>query len=77
MVKDRRTGLAKLTCRNWECGVLIPVTPSGDVGAKTGKDGDLEVFKSTLPVPMLLPGQSFLTTDQTTDEQRQPWFFRA
>ncbi|KAK1474446.1 ubiquitin interaction domain-containing protein [Colletotrichum cuscutae] len=33
LVKDRESGTAKLTCRNWECGVLVAVK---DSSASTG-----------------------------------------
>lgn len=32
-MKDRESGTAKLTCRNWECGVLVAVK---DSSASTG-----------------------------------------
>ncbi|CCF32689.1 ubiquitin interaction domain-containing protein [Colletotrichum higginsianum] len=44
LVKDRESGAAKLTCRNWECGVLVAVegnpTGTADSGTRPGVDQD-------------------------------------
>ncbi|TQN68231.1 Tyrosyl-DNA phosphodiesterase 1 [Colletotrichum shisoi] len=44
LVKDRESGAAKLTCRNWECGVLVAVegnlTGTADSGTRPGADQD-------------------------------------
>lgn len=53
----------KLTCRNWECGVVVPV-PVGK-----GKTG-LDIFESVLPLPMVYPGASY---EENSD--LEPWFF--
>ena len=111
LVKDRATGKPKLTCRNWECGVLVPteaqtvetnelattsaVAIARDepaegqqpevVGAaaagRSGKDasvglGGLSIFRDRVPVPMLLPGQSF-TSGGSPSIATTPWFFQG
>ncbi|OHE91039.1 ubiquitin interaction domain-containing protein, partial [Colletotrichum orchidophilum] len=44
LVKDRESGTAKLTCRNWECGVLVAVKAkdssanTADLGTRRGVD---------------------------------------
>ncbi|KAJ0165605.1 hypothetical protein CTA2_10635 [Colletotrichum tanaceti] len=44
LVKDRESGAAKLTCRNWECGVLVAVegnsTGTANSGIRPGTDQD-------------------------------------
>ena len=76
MVKDRATGEAKLTCRNWECGVVLPAAllpPSQQEGAQPVAEGPgmLDMFRNTVPVPMELPGCRY---DQSRPS-KQPWFF--
>jgi hypothetical protein len=56
-------GHVKLTCRNWECGVVVPV-PVGK-----GKTG-LDVFENVLPLPMVYPGASY-----EENSELEPWFF--
>ncbi|OAA71906.1 Tyrosyl-DNA phosphodiesterase [Akanthomyces lecanii RCEF 1005] len=62
VVKDRGTGNAKMSCRNWECGVVVPVQGS------PGNDGGFTMFSGTVPVPMEIPGRPYEKTDE-------PWFF--
>jgi len=33
LVKDKATKLPKLNCRNWECGVVIPVRTQREIAA--------------------------------------------
>jgi hypothetical protein len=54
----------KLTCRNWECGVVLPVP------VQEGKAAGLDVFESVLPVPMVYPGRSY-----EGNNDLEPWFF--
>ncbi|KAJ5180248.1 hypothetical protein N7492_003458 [Penicillium capsulatum] len=84
LVKDRTTGQPKLNCRNWECGVLVPVTrprKQNQIGDATESDADKEgsatsqtsglaadVFQTTVPVPMKLPPAQL-------DARRGPWFY--
>lgn len=56
-------GDMKLTCRNWECGVVVPM-PVGE-----GETG-LDVFESVLPLPMVYPGASY-----EENSELEPWFF--
>lgn len=52
----------KLSCRNWECGVVVPV--EGGEGEGEGLEG---VFTGTVPVPMEWPGREY--------SGKQPWYF--
>ncbi|KFA52919.1 hypothetical protein S40293_00945 [Stachybotrys chartarum IBT 40293] len=84
LVKDRASGKAKMSCRNWECGVVVPlpkVTTKGhrDGGNGGGGSGDrsatdsqvygMDVFAGTVPIPMRVPGRHYEAGDQ-------PWFFQ-
>lgn len=61
-----------MNCRNWECGVLVPVTGTHQTGPSTtsNSSGELDVnlFKDTIPVPMKVPGEKL-------GNGREPWFF--
>lgn len=40
-MKDRESGTAKLSCRNWECGVLVAVgKPAGTADSSTWRGAD-------------------------------------
>lgn len=68
VVHDRVRKEPKLNCRNWECGVLVPITespqPSGsnEEEKKEGMpaaEGDIvHIFGATVPVPMRVPAPS-------------------
>jgi hypothetical protein len=68
LVYDRKVKKWKVNCKNWECGVLLPVSTEG---AKTeaGEDGvvDMEVFKDVVEPPFMYPGCEY--------EGREPWYF--
>jgi len=66
LVKDRASGQPKLNCRNWECGVLIPV------GNKSTEDTSncLSAFEKTVPVPMVVPGEAY-----GKSKSKEPWLF--
>lgn len=64
LVKDRASGQPKLTCRNWECGVLIPM--DSQAAAKSG----WSVFENRIPVPMVVPGEAYGKTNS-----KRPWLF--
>lgn len=67
-----------MSCRNWECGVLVPVTSPRQSDPRANVEGGLGVFKGKIPVPVELPGEAFSeATTQPTKQQRQPWFFQA
>ncbi|KAI9721142.1 MAG: hypothetical protein M1828_005248 [Chrysothrix sp. TS-e1954] len=59
---------AKLTCANWECGVVIRVKGEGDVSKAA--DGEkvlpLEVFKDTLDIPFTCPSRRY-------EDDLRPW----
>lgn len=63
LVKDRASGQPKLNCRNWECGVLIPVSGEA-VGSGLG------AFEKKIPVPMVVPGEAYGKAGT-----KRPWFF--
>lgn len=79
LIKDRRTKVPKLNCRNWECGVVIPLrdfAPARSLGSatpastppRTVQEHDLDpVFGGMIPVPMVTPGAEY--------SDRRPWFF--
>jgi Tyrosyl-DNA phosphodiesterase len=73
LVKDRASQQPKLNCRNWECGVLIPIAHGGvqDVSAPVdmSKSRSLERFQDKVPVPMRLPAR------RLADHDLRPWFF--
>ena len=63
LFKDRATKLPKINCRNWECGVLLPVRDAG----KRNAHSDLSDFEKIVPVPMKYPGESY--------GDRKPWYY--
>ncbi|PFH59332.1 hypothetical protein XA68_12509 [Ophiocordyceps unilateralis] len=63
LVKDKQSGKAKMSCRNWECGVVVPV---GGAAAAA----DLGVFQGTVPLPMKVPGRAY-------GPEEEPWFFEG
>ncbi|KAI9870657.1 MAG: hypothetical protein M1830_003989 [Pleopsidium flavum] len=69
LVKDKRAKTPKLTCRNWECGVLIPVHAIDTEFDVTVPEltCNMELFRGQVPIPMLYPGESYGT--------RKPWYF--
>ncbi|OAA37475.1 tyrosyl-DNA phosphodiesterase domain-containing protein [Metarhizium rileyi] len=64
VVTDRTTGKKKLMCRNWECGVVLPVRVSEQGNGPV----DMKVFQGTVPIPMQVPGRKYL-------QNEHPWFF--
>ena len=77
-MKDRASSGPKMTCRNWECGVIVPAGSGhgpkhqGDSRADgTGTRGTVDaVFGGCVPLPMVLPGTEYSSGDVT----RLPWF---
>ncbi|KAK5047876.1 hypothetical protein LTR84_006064 [Exophiala bonariae] len=81
LVQDKTTKSPKLNCRNWECGVIVPVekeeSPGQDMKSSVmesdNDDGGGEVDHGILalgrvvPVPMKYPCESF--------EGKKPWLF--
>ncbi|KAI1338069.1 tyrosyl-DNA phosphodiesterase-domain-containing protein [Xylariaceae sp. FL0016] len=68
LVKNKATGQPKLNCRNWECGVLIPVP--GEDGPTERGEADLVASRTSIPVPMVTPGEAY-----GADGSKRPWLF--
>lgn len=58
----------KISCRNWECGVVIPVAKSAGVDKENQKSGGMSMFRHTVPVPMEVPGREY-------GSKEEPWFY--
>ncbi|OTA97684.1 hypothetical protein M434DRAFT_7630 [Hypoxylon sp. CO27-5] len=69
LVKERGTGNPKLTCRNWECGVIVPIS-SQDSGGDGSHQSSQSKFHNIIPVPMEIPGEAYGAT-----KSKRPWFF--
>ncbi|KAI8958076.1 phospholipase D/nuclease [Daldinia sp. FL1419] len=68
LVKERGTGNPKLTCRNWECGVIVPISPKS-----SSDDPQLSATSelyNTIPVPMNMPGEAYGDI-----KSERPWLF--
>ncbi|CAK7232139.1 hypothetical protein SBRCBS47491_008166 [Sporothrix bragantina] len=79
IVKDRGTGKTKMTCRNWECGVLVSTDEESNHNSTSsssmGEDANmLDVFRKTLPVPIAVPGAKYIS-GESGSERKKPWFF--
>lgn len=69
VVKDRASGKMKMSCRNWECGVVLAVPESAAAGQGTsGNAADLSMFAPTVPVPMKMPGREY-------GPNEEPWYY--
>ncbi|MCJ1434056.1 hypothetical protein MMC27_003422 [Xylographa pallens] len=70
LVQDKVTNAPKLNCRNWECGVIIPVRAS-PLAAKSNDEvpgeNNLRVFDGKVPVPIQYPGEEI--------KDRKPWYY--
>ncbi|PKK46236.1 hypothetical protein CI102_8820 [Trichoderma harzianum] len=67
--RDKSTGGIKMNCRNWECGVIIPVPESkAKTVDKIRASADMAMFAGTVPVPMQVPGPAYASNDQ-------PWLY--
>ncbi|CAG8955283.1 hypothetical protein HYFRA_00011265 [Hymenoscyphus fraxineus] len=66
--KDKTTKDLKITCRNWECGVIIQIPR--DATNVNDHDGpsDIDIFTGHIPIPMVVPGEEYAG--------REPWYFR-
>ncbi|KAL8759091.1 MAG: hypothetical protein Q9184_003732 [Pyrenodesmia sp. 2 TL-2023] len=74
LTRDRATKRPKLNCRNWECGVVVPLGhfAADSAGGKTEVEGQrtegLEGFeKAGVPVPIVWPGEDY-------EDGKRPWF---
>ncbi|CAI7653870.1 unnamed protein product [Penicillium glandicola] len=78
IVKDPKTKLLKMNCRNWECGVIVPIinekkTGENNQGPETHGSVSstplpAEVFRDIVPVPIRVPAVPL-------SEARKPFFF--
>ncbi|KAI1213279.1 phospholipase D/nuclease [Annulohypoxylon truncatum] len=69
LTKERGTGNPKITCRNWECGVVVPI-PSRDSSEEGAGSSDPADFSNVIPVPIEIPGEAYGAT-----ASKRPWFF--
>jgi hypothetical protein len=64
--------MPKLHCRNWECGVIIPIVVDKSDQARSPPDGQaantLNIFQGVVPIPMIVPGQGYWG-------DKKPWFY--
>ncbi|KAL1875920.1 hypothetical protein VTK73DRAFT_9775 [Phialemonium thermophilum] len=74
LVKERGTGKPKMTCRNWECGVLIPGSTINGGSATTDSSSTdaWRVFDDRVPVPMEVPGIPYASAGTG-----HPWFYQG
>ncbi|KJR86374.1 uncharacterized protein SPSK_02893 [Sporothrix schenckii 1099-18] len=68
-----------MTCRNWECGVLVPASTGNDhghsVSTTMGEDEKMfDIFRNVLPVPIVAPGMKY-NVNSLTGTIKRPWFF--
>ncbi|KAK1835229.1 hypothetical protein QBC39DRAFT_388923 [Podospora conica] len=68
LTMDRSTHAPKMTCRNWECGVLVK---AGEHGSSNGSANSLGMFEGVVPVPMQLPALPL-----AKEGDRMPWFVK-
>jgi hypothetical protein len=68
LVKDRARKEMKLVCRNWECGVIVPVLVPDNHEMK--EETLSELFEPVLDIPCEMPGKEYI-------EDEDPWFFMS
>ncbi|KAK8030657.1 ubiquitin interaction domain-containing protein [Apiospora arundinis] len=73
LTSDKKTGKPKLSCRNWECGVVIPAAEQGvgSVPANQTSPFDLSVFLGSIPVPIVASGDD----NYGRTRSKRPWLF--
>ncbi|KAI2471708.1 phospholipase D/nuclease [Annulohypoxylon bovei var. microspora] len=69
LTKERGTGNPKITCRNWECGVIVPIL-SQDSNEEGSRSSDQSDFSDIIPVPIEIPGEAYGAATS-----KRPWFF--
>ncbi|KAI0121811.1 phospholipase D/nuclease [Daldinia grandis] len=69
LVKERGSSNPKLTCRNWECGVIVPILPR-DPSEDGSRPSNVSDFNGTIPVPMNVPGEAYGDI-----KSKRPWLF--
>ena len=76
ITKDRQLGLPRLTCRNWECGVVIPMKKA--LSVPKGIDGYIDrnsdirgmsMSDGIIPVPMHILGMRYRGQNPWTQRQ--------
>ena len=69
LVQDKASREPRLNCRNWECGVVIPIPAKSrealDSNLSSHIDAGLTSFSDHVPVPMRYPGEKM--------EKKKPW----
>ncbi|KAF2759129.1 phospholipase D/nuclease [Pseudovirgaria hyperparasitica] len=70
LVRDRATKIPKLNCRNWECGVVVPMSESALESIDKEADATVssKVFETVFRLPFEHPGETY--------EGKSPWFFK-
>ncbi|CAG8268286.1 unnamed protein product [Penicillium salamii] len=72
LVKDSTTKNLKMNCRNWECGVIVPIRsekkPHSPSAESESAPFPTEHFQDIIPVPMRVPAAPL-------SETRKPFFF--
>ena len=69
LVYDKKQKAWKINCRNWECGVLLPI--AADRVKEFSSDENvvrMAVFDNIVPPPFEVPGKEY--------EGREPWYFQ-
>ncbi|GME48188.1 Phospholipase d nuclease [Neofusicoccum parvum] len=64
--KDRATQALKVTCRNYECGVIVPVPAEKMNGGVEDEAPGYEVFDGTVEIPLEMPGDEY--------SDKSPWY---
>ena len=69
LVKEKTTTLPKLNCRNWECGVIVPVTRNQPFSTAVSvlDARSLNNYAWRVPIPMQYPSEAL--------ESSRPWFY--
>ncbi|KAF2773166.1 phospholipase D/nuclease [Teratosphaeria nubilosa] len=69
LVHDRKEKAWKINCRNWECGVLLPVPRETlEAASRDGEVVGMEAFEGVVPRPFEYPSTPF--------GDREPWYFQ-
>ncbi|KAK7934925.1 tyrosyl-DNA phosphodiesterase domain-containing protein [Apiospora marii] len=73
LTSEKKTGKPKLSCRNWECGVVIPAAQPGvgSVPANRAPPSDMSVFLGSIPVPIVATGDD----NYGRTRSKRPWLF--
>lgn len=68
LVQDKKTKQPRLNCRNWECGVVVPmpVLKAGEDEQGSSRTTSMDVFTGHVPIPMQVPGTFY--------GSKTPWF---